>query len=546
MRHGLRSLMCGVAVCGVAVFGITPTATAAGNTLYVSPGGSGDCTSAASACSLQMAVAQANTDNGDTIVIADGTYTDFFPLDLTASMSLTAAPGAHPNLEGTADVNVIETEASVSISGLTVSDGDTGILVSAGSTTVANSTLTGNIFGIDSGGDSVAVTGSTITDSHSIGLHVNNGGAMVTNSTISYSHNFAIAPESDVSLTVDDSTISDTGVAAIFTDSDGTNIGLTGVILARNGRGCEITGASVATAAYNVESDDTCGFGATNVVGVGDAAIGLGQLAANGSTGPQTEAIDASSAAYHAVPVSSGPCPATDERGLPRPGDSTTACDAGAYELQRPTQTLTQTAPTSGTVVAGTAFADQLAVTGNDGATVTYTTTSGPSPVTVSATGTVSAPATTAPGVYVLTGTDTDTFGDTGTWNYTLTVTAAGPARADLSVKLHAPATAVLGASVPVTATVTNAGPATATKVGTVIVIPRGWTVTNAGGGTVVGKQLVLFTTPSLPTQTSTTYTITLKAPAKTTTSTIGAATTSTTRDPNYRNNLTGIVIRVH
>jgi hypothetical protein len=82
----------------------------------------------------------------------------------------------------------------------------------------------------------------------------------------------------------------------------------------------------------------------------------LGQLAANG--GPtQTLALGTGSAAIDAIPATGAGCPATDQRGLPRP--SGPACDAGAYEVTPPVATTgsaseitTATATVAATVTA--------------------------------------------------------------------------------------------------------------------------------------------------------------------------------------------------
>ena len=71
----------------------------------------------------------------------------------------------------------------------------------------------------------------------------------------------------------------------------------------------------------------------------------------------------------------------------------------------------------------GSAFGDQLAVTGSSGP-VTYVVTSSNSHLKVTGSGaitTVGGPL--AVGTYTVSGTDSDTFADTGTWTYTLTVT---------------------------------------------------------------------------------------------------------------------------
>ncbi|MGO8875324.1 MAG: fibronectin type III domain-containing protein [Acidimicrobiales bacterium] len=84
---------------------------------------------------------------------------------------------------------------------------------------------------------------------------------------------------------------------------------------------------------HNVESDDSCGFGATSKVNSHTIALAAA-LARNGSKGPETLAIAPGSSAYDEVP--SAHCTVgTDERGMHRPGElGQSACDAGAFEFQ--------------------------------------------------------------------------------------------------------------------------------------------------------------------------------------------------------------------
>jgi hypothetical protein len=95
---------------------------------------------------------------------------------------------------------------------------------------------------------------------------------------------------------------------------------------------------SITDGGYNVESDDSCGLGSSSVVA--SNSIGLAtSLADNGSSGPETLSIDQSSSAFNEVPV--GSCTiTTDERGVTRPGISGANCDAGAYELRPISATL--------------------------------------------------------------------------------------------------------------------------------------------------------------------------------------------------------------
>jgi hypothetical protein len=88
--------------------------------------------------------------------------------------------------------------------------------------------------------------------------------------------------------------------------------------------------------------------------------------------------------------------------------------------------TLTQGAPTQGSLLEGSAFSDQLQVSGATG-TVTFAQTTGSDSVAVSGSGQVSASASLAAGMYSASGTDSDLGGGTGTWTYTLNVLAPAP-----------------------------------------------------------------------------------------------------------------------
>ena len=122
---------------------------------------------------------------------------------------------------------------------------------------------------------------------------------------------------------------------------------------------------------------------------------------------------------------------------------ATTAVPVGTYNLSGTTQDLmnntgtwaftltvtnagiTQTAPTSGTVVQGTAFSGQLAT--SDANTVSYAASGSlPTGISVSSAGVVAATTAVPVGTYNLSGTTSDTAGNTGTWAFTLTVTNAG------------------------------------------------------------------------------------------------------------------------
>jgi hypothetical protein len=124
--------------------------------------------------------------------------------------------------------------------------------------------------------------------------------------------------------------------------------------------GCDV---AITDGGYNVESDNSCGFGPTSLVD--SSAINLAAtLAPNGSSGPETLAINPDSSAYEEVPQSACTVP-TDERGDSRPGVSGQNCDAGAYEYQSPDCahiTITTTFIPDGTV--GQPYSTQLTACG--------------------------------------------------------------------------------------------------------------------------------------------------------------------------------------
>jgi hypothetical protein len=124
----------------------------------------------------------------------------------------------------------------------------------------------------------------------------------------------------------------------------------------------------------------------------------------------------------------------------------------------------------------------------------------------------------------------------TATQPLSITVSPAA-VKADLKVALSVPARAADGASVTETVTVTNQGPATASKVGTALTEAGGLTVTNAGGAKVTGPVLT-WTTASLAPGASETFTVTVQVAAHAHgTVLIAAGALSATPDPNLLNN---------
>jgi hypothetical protein len=139
-------------------------------------------------------------------------------------------------------------------------------------------------------------------------------------------------------------TATDSG--GIYNHNVATSVAIANSILVNSGPGGNCAGIGVANGAYNLADDATCGFGSSTgangqAIGdsVTDANIALSSLADNG--GPtQTFALEAGSYAIDAVPLANltnpdAPtpnCPATDQRGFPRPDGADRACDSGAFE----------------------------------------------------------------------------------------------------------------------------------------------------------------------------------------------------------------------
>jgi hypothetical protein len=127
----------------------------------------------------------------------------------------------------------------------------------------------------------------------------------------------------------------------------------------------------------------------------------------------------------------------------------------------------------------------------------------------------------------------------------TQTVTQVVPDKADLKATLSVPAKAADGARVTETVTVTNKGPAAASKVVAALTPPGGLTVTNADGARVTGPVLT-WSTPRLASGSSLTFTVTAQVGARAKgTVLVAAGALSATPDPDLLNNATLATIRL-
>lgn len=214
-----------------------------------------------------------------------------------------------------------------------------GAIYNAGSMNVVNTTFQNNGVNInnipgESGGaifndGSASLTASTLSGNiaSQSGAGITNSGTMtVTNSTISGNSTTIAGLASGAgvmnsgSITISFSTIANnvsTTAGAVFSAPDTIEIHNT-IIADNTGGNCSYPPTSMILG-MNIDSDASCG-------GMVVADPQLGPLANNGGS-TQTHSIAPTSPARDAA---FGLCPATDQRGEPRPHGS--ACDLGSYE----------------------------------------------------------------------------------------------------------------------------------------------------------------------------------------------------------------------
>jgi hypothetical protein len=350
-----------------------------------------DCASPTNTdCGVDDAINAFNTDatpgNADTIVFTSAlnTFTVTNPTSIdnhTAGDSLSINGGGSNSTTvsggGTNVVFTIVNVRTVSLSGLTIANGSSaqgaGVSSSYSNVTLSNDTFSNNaasngggvyntygamtlsydtftnntaafgggVFGDYNG--SVNMTNDTFSNnaaSSKGGGVYNNTSAAINMSNDTFSNNTApiggaVSTHGGATMINDtffDSTLDSTGTTTIANSIvDGPS---------------SCTG-SLTDGGYNVESDNTCGFGLTSTVNSG--SIGLATLlGVNGSSGPETLAIGPSSSAFNEVPLAS--CTVTtDERGFTRPGIIGDLCDAGAFE----TTPINSTLQLNGAAVAG-------------------------------------------------------------------------------------------------------------------------------------------------------------------------------------------------
>ena len=231
-----------------------------------------------------------------------------------------------------------------------------------------------NSGGAISNGGSFTATNDTFVDDTAVG----DGGAILTQTSATI-ENDTFSGDSAASGGALYNEFDATIAADIF--DDGSASGSNCVDDPING------GSGVTDAGYNAADNSDCGMAAgnhdiVNAPETGTGGINLESPADNG--GPtQTMALGSDSPAIDYIPVSTGLCPKTDQRGFPRPDDGESACDVGAYESGSALSVTLTVAPAgsgTGTVTSSPAGIDcgsSCSASFGEGSLVTLTATPG-------------------------------------------------------------------------------------------------------------------------------------------------------------------------
>ncbi len=381
-------------------------------------------------------------------------------LDIAENLTISGPGAAAMAVSGGGSVQVVDiTSGTVSISGLTIENGNSrfpggGGIANAGTVTLTGSTVSGNTTssggggGIanDSGG-TVTVTGSTVSGNTAVGgggISNDGGTVTLTDSTVSgnTTTEFMGSPSNGGgiangagTLTLTASTISGnsaTGVGGGILYNATVNAG--GTIVAGNTAGSgnpNCDGSGLTSAGYNLTDDTSgadCGFTQpTDVVGQDPL---LGPLGNNG--GPTLTMMPGSgSPAVGAIPsdttVTIGSnkvqlCPATDQRGLATAAAAN--CDIGAVQTtgSAPALALTDSAAPVTFNAAGQVITYSYKVTNTGAGPLTGISVTDPAVPGVSCPSPVLAAGTSE----VCTGSYTTTAGDLAAGTITDTATANG------------------------------------------------------------------------------------------------------------------------
>ena len=319
--------------------------------------------------SLRQAVIDANANAGtDQINLPSGTYLLTLAgtgedaaatgdLDITESVDIIGAGADVTTVDGSGLDTVFDVlVGTLSIEGVTISGGQGssafrggGIYIQAGATALIDACAIRNNVANFGGGIRVGASTSVLEIRNSeISGNVGRGGAiesqggqvLVDNCTISGNDGAGrtdgtLRHSNPNGITIYNSTIANNNDVGIVIVGGGGSIVVGNSIIALNAAG-DVSGSPFVSQGYNLIGDvgSVTGFGATgDQVGTSASPIDplLGSLQNNGGT-TKTHALLPTSPALDAGDPAN--CPATDQRGMPRPGGG--QCDIGAFERSIP------------------------------------------------------------------------------------------------------------------------------------------------------------------------------------------------------------------